>query len=129
MSKKSDLRASREERQAVWEIIKSHKGRAHCVTNAEIGAMLDLPKRKVRAIVSHLRNEGFLIGVNVVGKGGGYYLIETAAEFESSRGSLRAMATKLWMVDHAMCRAWKRAMGGVPQPLLPNWPETLEQEG
>lgn len=104
---------------AVLAILEQHQGAKHAITSKRIAEQLHLSTRQVRAIIAELVNKGALIGASVDGENGGYYMITSKEELESTRAILRSRAREIFARDAALRRAWQRIHGQALQPLLP----------
>jgi len=107
------------EKAAVKAMISEHVGERDAISSARISEVLQMDRRRVRALVAELVTDGELIGASVDGDNGGYYIISTIAELEASRAILRARATEIFQRDRALCASWQRQHGQQLQPLLP----------
>jgi len=101
------------------EVLLAHKGKDRAISSAILARKLQIPRRKVRALIAELVDAGNLIGASVDGVDGGYFWIQTKRELEEARAILRARATKIFARDRALRQSWEREHGGVTLPLLP----------
>lgn len=104
----------------VWTELQSHRGKDNAITARDLARRMDSQDRTVRkAIELLIAEESRLIGASVDGVRGGFYLIETEEELEEVRAILRARASKIFLRDGCLRRAWERVHGKRLQPLLP----------
>jgi DNA-binding transcriptional regulator PaaX len=103
---------------ALLRILSYHSGRQNAIGRGELVANLRrhgfaVSERAMRAQISQLRKSGYLIG-SAAGADGGYYLIQTAQEFDEFasmeyRAKIRDMSETLRAMQKAADSRWGSA--------------------
>lgn len=76
-------------RDRVLEVLQRHQGTHNGIRGADIAQIADVPERRVRTLVSELREDGFAICAHPES---GYFIAETGAELEGCCQFLRSRA-------------------------------------